>query len=379
MRKKSSADCAGAARQYSGTAGGVALCQVAVTLTFATGRGHALIGRALYLPEARAADEEHRELAGVPEEVLFATKPQLAGNLLDRAHRLGIRAAFVVGDEVYGGRELRRGIRQRGMGYVLAVRANHTVRISSDRTMTAAGAAGLIPARAWHRMRTGSGTKGTRHYDWGMLEVTSDDTPGGQDDGHSVLLARRHRYTGQLSYYRCWTPGPVPLSKLIAIASARWRIEEDHQLSKQAAGLDARQVIRWRSWHRWSAICLLAYLYLAVAVAVQRQQEVGSDQDAGLIPVTIPELLRLLRHRHPAAAARPGPPAALVSLATPPSVPRPPGPPALERLRRNNTMITTNYSCRIRSTSYVRCSPTSPKVNGHYRSNAVTRARAPVD
>ena len=167
--EKSSGTAAGAARQYSGTAGGVALCQVAVTLTYATGRGHALIGRALYLPGGCAADEEHRELAGVPEEVLFATKPQLAGALLDRAHRLGIRAAFVAGDEVYGGRELRRGIRQRGMGYVLAVRANHTVTTGSGRTVTAAAAAGLIPARAWHRMRTGSGTKGTRHYDWAML------------------------------------------------------------------------------------------------------------------------------------------------------------------------------------------------------------------
>src|SRR5205809_2351300 len=76
--EKSSADCVGAARQYSGTAGGVALCQVAVTLTYATSRGHALIGRSLYLPEACAADEEHRELAGVPEEVMFATKPELA-------------------------------------------------------------------------------------------------------------------------------------------------------------------------------------------------------------------------------------------------------------------------------------------------------------
>jgi SRSO17 transposase len=73
--EKSSADAAGAARQYSGTVGGVALCQVAVTLTYATGRGHALIGRALYLPEACAADEEHRELAGIPEEVMFGTKP----------------------------------------------------------------------------------------------------------------------------------------------------------------------------------------------------------------------------------------------------------------------------------------------------------------
>ena len=77
-----------------------------------------------------------------------------------------------------------------------------------------------------------------RHYDWAMPEVASDDTPGGQPDGHSMLLARRHRYTGTLSYYRGWTPGPVPLSRLIAIAVARWRIEEDHQLTKQSTGLD---------------------------------------------------------------------------------------------------------------------------------------------
>jgi SRSO17 transposase len=293
--EKSSTDAAAAARQYSGTVGGIALCQVAVTLTYATGRGHALIGRALYLPEARAADEEHRELAGVPDEVMFATKPQLADGLLDRAQSLGIRAAFVAGDEVYGGRELRRGIRRRGMGYVLAVRANHVVTVGSGRTVTAASAVRMIPARAWHRMRTGSGTKGTRHYDWAMLEVTSDDTPEGHGGGHSVLMVRRHRYTGTLSYYRCWTPGPVPLSRLIAIAVARWRVEEDHQLAKQATGLDAGQVTRWRSWHRWTAICLLAYIYLAVVVAVQRQQDNRSDLAAGLVPVTVPELLTLLR------------------------------------------------------------------------------------
>jgi SRSO17 transposase len=286
---------AGAARQYSGTVGGIALCQVAVTVTYATGRGHALIGRALYLPEGCAADEEHRELAGVPEQVMFATKPQLADDLIERAHSAGIRAAFVAGDEVYGGRELRRGIRQREMGYVMAVRANHALTTGSGRTVTAAGAVSMIPHYAWHRMRTGSGTKGTRHYDWAMLEVTSDDTPDGHGDGDSVLLARRHRYTGKLSFYRCWTPEPVTLSRLIAIAVIRWRIEEDHQLAKQVAGLDAGQVIRWKSWHRWTAICLLAYIYLAVAVAGQRQQDASSDLDTGLIPITVPELLRLLR------------------------------------------------------------------------------------
>jgi len=295
--EKSSADAVGAARQYCGTVGGVALCQVAVTLTFATSRGHALIGRALYLPEGCAADEEHRELAGVPEEVMFATKPELAGALLHRAHQRGIRAAFVTGDEVYGGRDLRRAIRALGMGYVLAVRANHALTLGSGRTLTAAGAARLIPRGAWQRMRTGHGTKGSRHYDWAMLEVTSDDAPGGQhgagNTGRSALLVRRHRYTGTCSYYRCWTPGPVPLARLIATAVTRWRIEEDHQLAKQAAGLDSGQVIRWKSWHRWTTICLLAYIYLAVAAAVNRDSQ--ASQDTGLIPITIPELLRLLR------------------------------------------------------------------------------------
>ena len=292
--EKSSADAVGAARQYSGTVGGIALCQVAVTLTLAASRGHALIGRALYLPGTCAADEEHRELAGVPEEVMFATKPELAGALLQRAHERGIRAAFVAGDEVYSGRQLRRAIRGRGMGYVLAVRANHALTAGSGRAMTAARAARLIPRDAWQRIRTGHGSKGLRHYDWAMLEVTGDDAPGGgRDDGRSVLLVRRHRYTGTLSFYRCWTPGPVPLARLIAVAQVRWKIEEDHQLAKQVAGLDSGQVIRWRSWHRWSALCLLACMYLAVAVALDRDAHAGLE--IGLIPVTIPEMLRMLR------------------------------------------------------------------------------------
>ena len=116
------------------------------------------------------------------------------------------------------------------MGYVLAVRANHTLTASSGRAMTAAQAARLIPRDAWHRIRTGYGSKGLRHYDWAMLEVTGNDTAGdGCDDGHSVLLVRRHRYTGTLSFYRCWTPGPVPPSRLIAIAVTRWRSDARHR------------------------------------------------------------------------------------------------------------------------------------------------------
>lgn len=62
--------------------------------------------------------------------------------------------------------------------------------------------------------------------------------------GHVGGDRRRHRYTGTLPFYRCWTPGPVPLARLIAVAQARWKIEEDHQLARQVAGLDSGQVLR---------------------------------------------------------------------------------------------------------------------------------------
>jgi SRSO17 transposase len=143
-------------------------------------------------------------------------------------------------------------------------------------------------------MRTGSATKGARDYHWAMIEITPDDTPAGQDPGHAVLLLRRHRYTGTVSSFLCWTPHPVPLAKLIRVAVTRWRIEEDHQLSKQVSGLDSGQVTTWTSWHRWTAISLLACALLAVAAAWQR----AADSSAGileLIPVTAPELLRQLR------------------------------------------------------------------------------------
>ena len=291
---KSSGDCAGAARQYSGTLGGIALCQVAVTLTCATPAGHALIGRALYLPADWAADEERRELAGVPDEVMFATKPQLAGDLLQQAHDRGIRAGFIAGDEVYGGLDLRRSIRGRGTGYVLAVRSNHVVSLPSGRRLTVKNAAGLIKPGMWQRMRTGSATKGAKDYHWAMIEITPEDTPDGQDDGHAVLLLRRHRYTGTVSYFLCWSPDPVPLAKLISVAVTRWKIEEDHQLTKQVSGLDSGQVTTWTSWHRWTAISLLAYAFLAVAAACQRARD-ASTAALGLISVTIPELLRQLR------------------------------------------------------------------------------------
>ncbi|MEY9997054.1 SRSO17 transposase [Streptomyces sp. V4I8] len=186
---KSSRDAVAAARQYSGSVGGVDLCQVAVHLTFATATGHCLIDRRLYFTREWAGDEERRELTGVPDELCFTTKPQLAAHMLRAAGLQGISASFFLGDEVYGGRELRTTCRELGLGYVVAVRSNHQVTTPAAK-LTAARAAARLPKRAWERMRTGTGQKGVRDDDWAMIEVTADDTPDGHDPdtGTSVLL-----------------------------------------------------------------------------------------------------------------------------------------------------------------------------------------------
>ncbi|MGW2997465.1 IS701 family transposase [Streptomyces sp. NPDC001193] len=108
---KSSTDCVGAGRQYSGALGGVGLCQLAVHLAAVTATTKVIIDRVLYLPADWAGDEERREMAGVPEEVGFATKPQQALAMVADALATGIAARWFAGDEVYCGRELRRGIR----------------------------------------------------------------------------------------------------------------------------------------------------------------------------------------------------------------------------------------------------------------------------
>ncbi|WP_455770470.1 IS701 family transposase [Streptomyces cinereoruber] len=275
--------------------GGVGVCQVAVHLSFASGLGHTVIDRALYLPWDWAADEERRELAGVPQEVVFASKPALAAAMLTRAvTEQQVKASFFAADEVYGSRQVRRTCRCLELGYAIAVRSNHKVTTPGG-PMTCKDTLRLLPKRAWQRMRTGTGSKGARDYDWAMLEAVADDTPDDQDDaGVSVLLACRHRYTGTVSFFRCWSPAPVPLAELVRVVCCRWRIEEDFQTAKHTTGLDKGQVTTWTSWHRWSTAALVAYAFLAVTAALERDTP-NDHQRIDLIPLTCHELLRLLR------------------------------------------------------------------------------------
>jgi SRSO17 transposase len=302
---KSSTDAVGAAQQYSGALAGVGLCQVAVHLSLATPAGHAVIGRRLYLGKDWASDDERRTLAGVPDELEFATKPQLAIALIRAAVTAGVRAQYLTADEVYGSLELRTACRELHLAYAVAVPATRQVTLPDHQRRACAQAARLVPATAWARMRTGSATKGAKDYDWALLDIEPDDTPhaavqdGQAQDaqppagpGCSVLLVRRHRYTRKLAYFRCWTPAPVSLADLVAVVCSRWHVEEDFQLSKRCTGLDQGQVRTWTSWHRWSTAALTAYAFLVAAALLEHQA--SGEQTAELVPVTCPELQHLL-------------------------------------------------------------------------------------
>lgn len=145
------------------------------------------------------------------------------------------------------------------------------------------------------RMRTGHGTKGDRHYDWAMIDLVPDDTPDGSEPataGHAFLVLRRHRYTRQLSFYRCHSTTPVTLAGLVDIICIRWKIEEDFQEAKAVAGLDQGQVTTWTSWMRWSLISLLAAAVLTITHARTRT---AHDTTLELMPASPRELLAVLR------------------------------------------------------------------------------------
>jgi SRSO17 transposase len=245
----------GVQRQYSGTAGRIENCQIGVFLGYASRHGHALIDRALYLPESWTHDRARRHEAGVPEAVAFATKPQLGREMLEHAFAAGVPCAWVRGDSVYGADSvLRRTIETSGHGYVLAV--------------TSARYLGFKPVvdwledvRTWQRLSAGEGTKGPRLYDWAYLPYRSETAAGWQK---GLLIRRKIGKPDKFTFYLTLAPEATTLPDLVRIAGMRWTIEACFEAAKGEVGLDHYEVRSWTGWHRHITLAMLAHAYLAV-------------------------------------------------------------------------------------------------------------------
>ena len=276
----------GVQRPYTGTAGRIENAQVAVYLGCAAPRGHALIDRALSLPKSWTGDPARCEAAGIPGHAAFATKPQLASLMIERAVSARVPFAWVAADEAYGDNgPLRTWLEQQHIAHVLAVARDHRVPAGAGRTVRADELAARLPRRAWQQLSAGDGAKGHRWYDWAWVTISN---PG---PGHRCLLIRRNRSTGELAFYHCYSPQPVTLAALVKVAGLRWTIEENFQAGKGLTGLDEHQVRRWTSWYRWVTLAMLAAAVLTIAAAIEHARGPAA---AGQIPLTRNEIAHLL-------------------------------------------------------------------------------------
>jgi SRSO17 transposase len=256
----------GVQRQYSGTAGRRENCQIGVFLVYAAARGAALIDRALYVPRSWTDDPDRCRAAGMPEDLTFQTKPQLAQAMLARALDAHVPCGWVTGDEVYGNdRVLRRFLEERQLPFVLAIRRNEPLWVwvagEGPMQVEAQDLASLFEDVDWHRLSAGDGEKGPRLYDWASLPVRPLRERGW---AHWLLVRRSIANPSELAYYVCFAPVATTLDQLVRVAGRRWSIEACFESAKGEVGLDQYEVRKWASWSRHITLAMLAHAYLVV-------------------------------------------------------------------------------------------------------------------
>lgn len=307
----------GVARQYCGTLGKVANCQVGVFLAYVSRRGHALVDARLFVPQAWLDDPERCHTAGIPATSTFANKAELGLAMIREARKAGhLTAQWVTGDDWYGrNRDLRDALDTDGWRYVLEVPSN----LSVFTTLSAAAipphsGRGRRPTRprlgpdappaqsvaqrlaaqapsAWMTLMVVEGSQGPRQYQFVAERVweSCDSLPGRA----CWLVLRRNLDGSEPRTYLSNAPVGTPLITMASVGAQRWPIETEFQTGKGETGLDEYEVRSWQGWYHHITLALLAGAFL-----LQVQQEWG-EKDAA----------------HYAAASQPG--AARTAAASP--------------------------------------------------------------
>jgi len=261
----------GVARQYTGSAGKITNCQIGVFATYASRHGHAFIDRALYLPKAWTDDAARLKAAHVPPDTKFATKPQLAQAMIERALGAKVPFAWVAADSVYGTGQIETALRRASKGYVLGVSSDHLFNSWGDKPPIGGSAEQIardLPASQWQRLSAGDGTKGPRLYDWAYCELADLDaqadygcpTPGCWTRG---LLIRRTIADAELAFFSTWCPAGTDIATLVKVEGQRWTIEDSFETAKNELGLDHNETRSWHGWHRHVSLVMLAFTMMA--------------------------------------------------------------------------------------------------------------------
>ena len=301
-QEKAGEATAGVKRQYLGCAGQVANGINTVHLSYVREKtGHALIGARQWIPREHLEDPVKSLLMGLPPDLGFRTKGQLAIDISTGRRRRRDPAGLLLRGR--GVRQLHaaaRALRGRrpGVRAAGAVELHAHPRGGHEMTCAEAVKALLKHHRRWEVRSAGSGSKGERWYAWAWLATAS---------ARHHLLIRRHLKTGELAFHYCFVPDGQILTKtrLIRAAGLRWPVEEDFEFGKDCFGLDQCQARLYTAIPRHAVLVMAALAICAVTAALvkdrtdtQAPPPVRPDQppppEPGMIPLTIPEIKRLL-------------------------------------------------------------------------------------
>jgi SRSO17 transposase len=288
----------GVQRQYSGTAGKTANCQVAASLTIATRTEQLPIDFALYLPETWLTDARRAE-ARIPWDVKFATKPQLALQMIRRALDDGVPPGIVLADQAYGcAEEFREGIRALGLHYAVAVDPKSialvfnkrgrrsTEPISLKKLAFQIEAAGGFRRHTWRQ-----GTKQPLAARFALRRVVwAGRSYFGQRDINErepvwLLIEWRNGEPEPANYFFCSLPGPMTKKKLVRIVMQRWRTERAYEDLKGELGLDHYEGRRYPGWHHHVSVVLSCYAFVIAERARHFPPSVRRSMDSDAQPL----------------------------------------------------------------------------------------------
>ena len=302
---------AGVKRQHMGCADGVANGINTVHLSYVREKtGHVLAGFRQWIPEEQVKDVRASLAMALPLDLEFRTKGQLGIEILKDSYADGLVFDFVCGDEVYGNcTKLRDWLEEQGQAYVLRVAKNFRITLRDGTVLTCEDAVvKMLRPRNWEVRSAGRGSKGDRWYAWAWIQA---------GDRHSLLI-RRHLKTGELAFHYCYVPeGQLcTMTRLVRAAGLRWPVEEGFEFSKDCFGLDQSQVRLYHAIARHAVLVMASLAICAVTAALLRDRTdtqaappVRPDQpppaSAGMIPLTVPEIRRLLAASEP-VPRRPG-------------------------------------------------------------------------
>jgi SRSO17 transposase len=265
----------GVKRQYAGILGRVDNCQIGVFLNYASEAGHALLDRRLFLPQDWANDGQRRKEAGVPEGVIFRTKPELALEMVAEAVAAEVPFRWVGGDSLYGDSPtFVQGVRTLKKWYVLDVSSEARVWLScprrtrsgkaEQRPISVAEAARRLPADAWKRVTVADGSQGPRVYDYAEMIAWFSEEGLPTPTFERLLFRRSLGQEPEMKYQRSNAPMPIKLQRLAEVGGSRWTIEQDFQAAKGECGLDEYETRGWTGWHHHTALSMLALLFLVI-------------------------------------------------------------------------------------------------------------------